>query len=85
LFIKSRDCVTDWTAWVWFPSGTGKMFLSSPPCADGFWGPPILLSSGYPGLFPRGWSVRGVKLAGHLVSRLRMHGMHGAIPLLPLV
>jgi hypothetical protein len=27
----------------------GSRIFSSPPCADRFWGPPILLSSGYQG------------------------------------
>jgi hypothetical protein len=36
----------------------GFEFVTLPPCSDRLWGLPILLSSGYQGLFP------GVKAAG---------------------
>jgi hypothetical protein len=41
-------------------------FSSSPNRLDRLWGPPILLSNGYWGLFPQGYSGRGVKLSTHL-------------------
>jgi len=46
---------------------------------DRLWGSPSLLSSGYRGFVPSGWSTRDVKLTTHpyLVLRLRMRG---AIP-----
>jgi hypothetical protein len=49
------DSATGWTTGVQFPAGE-KMgfFFSSPPRSDRLWGPPILLSSGYGGLLPRG-------------------------------
>jgi len=41
------------------------------PCPERFWGPPSLLSNAYQGLFPWGYSDRGVKLTTrpHLVTR----------------
>jgi hypothetical protein len=55
----------------------GEIFFSSPPHPDRLWGPPNLLWNGYKGLFPRGFSGRGVKLTTHLhlVPRLRLHGV----------
>jgi hypothetical protein len=44
----------------------GSRIFSSPCRPDRFCGPPILLSNGYRGLFPRRLSGRGVKLTTHL-------------------
>jgi hypothetical protein len=41
-------------------------FFSSPPRPERLWGPPSLLANGYQGLFPWGYSSRGVKLTTHL-------------------
>jgi hypothetical protein len=59
--------------------GRGWEFFSSPPCPDRHWGPPSLLSRGYPELFHWRESGRGMKLTTrfHLLTR---SGMCGAIP-----
>jgi hypothetical protein len=44
----------------------GVRIFTSPSGPDRLWGPLHLLSNGYLGLFPRGLSVRGVKLTTHL-------------------
>jgi hypothetical protein len=64
-----------WTTGVQFLAAT----IFSPPCPDRHWRLPSLLSKGYQGLFPWGWSGRSVKLTAHLhlVPRSRMRG---AIP-----
>jgi hypothetical protein len=51
--------------------GRGKIFFSTPQHLARIWGPPILLSSEYLGLFPRGYSDWGVKLTIdlHLVKQ----------------
>jgi len=54
--------------------------IFSPPCPDRHLGPPSLLSSGYQGLFPWGWSGRGLKLTTHFLLVPRSI-MRGAIPL----
>jgi hypothetical protein len=45
--------------------GSGWEFLSSTLCLDRLWGLLSLLSNGYQGLFPWGYSVWGVKLTTH--------------------
>jgi hypothetical protein len=60
----------------------GSRIFSSPRCPDRLWGPPSLLSDGYPGLFPRGLSGLGVKLTNHfqLVPRSRKRGPIHPLP-----
>jgi hypothetical protein len=43
-----------------------ERFLSSPQRPEQLWGPPSPLSNGYRGLYPTGYSSRGVKLTTHL-------------------
>jgi hypothetical protein len=45
--------------------GGGWAFFSSPLRPERLWGPPSLLSNAYQGLFPWGYSGRGVKLTTH--------------------
>jgi hypothetical protein len=46
--------------------GVGSRFFLSRCLPDWFWASSSLLSNGYWGHFPRGWSDRGVKLATYL-------------------
>jgi hypothetical protein len=49
----------------------GSKISSSLRRPDRLWGPRSLISNGYHGLFPRGWSGRDVKLTTHLQLVLR--------------
>jgi hypothetical protein len=71
--LKSRDLIP----------GRGKRFFFTPQCSYRFWGPPNLLSDGYQGLFPRGYSGQGVKLTTHLslVPRSRMVELYLQTPI----
>jgi hypothetical protein len=58
---------TGWTIGVLgFIPGGGWEFFSSLPRPERLCGPPSFLSNEYRGLFPWGWSDRGVKLITHL-------------------
>jgi hypothetical protein len=54
----------------------GSRIFSSPHCPDRLWGVPRLLSNGYQGLFPRGYSGWSVNMTAHLqlVPRSRKCG-----------
>jgi hypothetical protein len=88
-YVMSRDSsvgiatTMDWAARNWgsIPRRV-KRSSSSPQHPDQVWGPPSLLSNGDWGLFPRGWSVRGVKLNNylHLVPGLRIRGSIHPLP-----
>jgi len=70
----------------WMIGGLGPgcswEFFSPPPRPDRLWGPYSFLSKGYQGLFPWGYSRRGVKLTTHLhlVPRSRMRGAIRPLP-----
>jgi hypothetical protein len=55
-----------------------SIIFTSPCCPDRLWGQTSLLSNGYRGLFPRGYSGRSVKLTTHLqlVPRSRKVGLY---------
>jgi len=54
------------TGWMIGVPGGSWEFFSSPPRPGQLRGPPSLLPTVYYGLFPWGWSGRGVKLTTHL-------------------
>jgi hypothetical protein len=80
----SRDNAVDKLATAWTVEGLEfeYRFFFSPRCPGRFWGPSSLLTNGYPGLFPRGLSVRGVKLTTclQLVPRSRILGSIHPLP-----
>jgi hypothetical protein len=51
-----------WAGWPGFDFWQGREFSSSPLWPDSMWAPSSLLSNGYWGLFPWGYSSWGVKL-----------------------
>jgi hypothetical protein len=63
----------------------GSRFFTSPCYPERLWGPLSLISNGYRGLFPRGWTGRGVKLTTHLhlVPRSRKCGPIHPLPHTP--
>jgi hypothetical protein len=56
--------------------GLGKFFSASPR-PDRLWGPPSLLSSGYQGFLPPGYSGRGVKVFTLLLSSAEVKNAWG--------
>jgi hypothetical protein len=63
----------------------GSRIFSPPRYPDRLWGPPSLLSNGYQGLLPRGYSGWGVNLTTHpqLVPRSRKYGSTHPFPHMP--
>jgi hypothetical protein len=60
------DCTLDGRSAI---PGRGKRFFLYPLCPDQLWGPPSLLSGGYRGSFPRGYSAAGAWRWPSLPSR----------------
>jgi hypothetical protein len=53
--------------------GWGWESLSSPPCPDQLWGPPIFLSNGYQGLFSRGEADHSTPSSAEVVECLDLY------------
>jgi hypothetical protein len=67
------------------PIPVGASIFTSPCRPDRLWGSPNFPSNGHRGLFPRGYSGRGVKLTTHfqLVLRSRNRGFIHPLPHTP--